>query len=247
MRIIKDIEYAPGLKLDVYLPDGDGFKTLVYFHGGGIVDGDKAEPQYVEMMTHFAESGIAGVSVNYTLYPKAKYPSYFEEAAKSIRFVKDHLKEWGGNGDIYVSGQSAGAYMIMMLCLNEKYLKEVGMSTLDIKGWVSDSGQMSDHFHVLEYEKKVDPWLQRISEAAPLYYVGKDTKTNPVVLIWYEDDMFCREEQNLLLLKNLKYYVKDVDVESVKLSGGHCSGSSFKDPDGEYPYVKVAKDWINRH
>ena len=43
MRIYKDIAYGEHekQKYDMYLPDTNEFFTIVYFHGGGLVEGNK--------------------------------------------------------------------------------------------------------------------------------------------------------------------------------------------------------------
>lgn len=45
MKTIKDICYSDEHKqyLDVYLPERDSFPVFLYFHGGGLEEGDKAQ------------------------------------------------------------------------------------------------------------------------------------------------------------------------------------------------------------
>ena len=245
MKVIYDVAYLDDLKLDLYIPDQAGFKTIISFHGGGLVEGDKSDvgPSAVQLV----ELGYGVASVNYSLYPNAKFPQYIKEAASAVKFVYENIKQYGGSKELYITGHSAGAYLTMMLCLNKEYLEGVGLSPLTIKGYISDSGQMSDHFHVQQFEKGLDPWLQRITEYAPLYYVSKDIKTSSILLIWYSDDMLCRKEQNILLLKSIKFYNPEADIDSIELEGGHCSGCYTKDEDGKYTFVKVIDNWIRKH
>jgi acetyl esterase/lipase len=64
-------------KLDVYYPEGaTNCPTIVWFHGGGLEGGHKYIPQ------EFKEKGFAVVAVNYRLSPRAKNPSYTEDAAR---------------------------------------------------------------------------------------------------------------------------------------------------------------------
>lgn len=245
MKRINDLVYYKDKQLDLYIPDQDNFPTIVYFHGGGIVEGDKSWT--TNLAEHIVKLGYGVASVNYSLYPNTKYPEFLKEAAFAVKFVHDHIKEYGGSNHLYISGQSAGAYITMMLCMNEQFLREVGLSPLEIKGFISDSGQMSDHFHVQQFEKGIDPWQQRITEYAPLYYVAPEIKTSSIFLIWYSDDMFCRKEQNILFAKALKYYFPDIDLEYQELPGGHCQGSGQVDETGEYPFVRLLDDWLKRH
>jgi hypothetical protein len=143
-------------------------------------------------------------------------------------------------------GQSAGAYLTLMLCLNKEYLKEVGIDNKEIVAWISDAGQPTTHFNILKYERGLDPLLQRVDEAAPLYYVNKDTYFSHLLLLTYECDLPNRLEQNKLLMSSIKTFNKDLDVELKILKGEHCHGSGTLDEDGEYEVVKVVKEWMNR-
>ena len=237
MEIKRNINYFKNLCLDIFVSEKSNDKCFVHFHGGGIVEGDKTDCD--NLMKHMANHGFTMVNVNYSLYPNTKFPEFLKEAAKAVRYAYDNISK-----NIYISGQSAGAYITMMLCLNNVYLNEVGLSPLDIKGYVSDSGQMSDHFNVQHYENNVDPWLQRISEFAPLYYVNQDVKASPILLIYYSNDMLNRKEQNLMLFNLVKYYNPSIDITALELEGNHVEGSTKLDKDNEYPYVKEIMKWI---
>lgn len=248
MRKIGNVLYSERHKekLDAYLPEKKGFKTVVYFHGGGIEAGDKADPFYVEIAERFAQNGYGFVSVNYRMYPQAKFPDFLEDAAESVAYVKNHAAEWGGNGEIIVSGQSAGAWMSLMLCFDAKYLNSVGIDPLEIKAWLIDSAQTTSHFNVLKYESGENPNLQRINEFAPQYFVRETSKFTKILLIFYENDMPCRYEQNMLFYKSVLAFDKDADISYQVLPGGHCHGSTEKDEDGEYAYVKTAMKWFQQ-
>ena len=96
------------------------------------------------------------------------------------------------------------------------------------------------------YERGLNPLLQRIDEAAPLYFVNQDTNFSHLLLITYENDLPNRLEQNQLLLKTIKTFNKDIDVELKILQGEHCHGSGQLDEDNEYGVVKLVKEWMKR-
>ena len=243
MKIVRDIVYYKDLRLDIFVPDGKVLKTFVHFHGGGIVSGDKTDVE--ELMKHLTNQGILVFNANYSLYPDTKFPEFLLEASQAVKYAFDHTKDYGGdNKEIFLSGQSAGAYIIMMLCADAKYLNSVNLNPLDIKGFVSDSGQMIDHFNVQHYEHGVDPWLQRISELSPLFFVNPDFKTSSVLLVYYSNDMLNRKEQNIMFYNLVKNYNPNADIEHIELSGGHVEGSCRLDEDGEYPFVKVLMKWL---
>jgi acetyl esterase/lipase len=87
IRCLKDLAYkADGetqyerdrCKLDLYLPaKGEGFATIVWFHGGSIQAGDKAGNIAVAFGRRFADEGIAVASVNYRLHPQASIRRQF--------------------------------------------------------------------------------------------------------------------------------------------------------------------------
>ena len=246
MRIFENIQYGQFVEniLDIYLPKKKGYDTIVYFHGGGLTSGDKAEKHTVEVGKAFAGQGYGFVSVNYRMYSAVKFPEYIEDCAEAIAWVKSHIQEYGASGDIYISGSSAGGWLSLMLCLNKKYLERVGVSTNDIKGWIIDSAQTTSHFNVMKYELGCNPSLQRINEYAPLYYVDENTKFSKMLLLFYENDMPCRPEQNYLFIKAIQTFNKDADIQYKQLPGGHCHGSVHCDENGEYDFVKESVRWL---
>ena len=123
VRVYREIAYGGHAlqKLDMYLPQGQGFYTIVHFHGGALTSGDKGEPHFAEMAHRFAQSGYGFVAANYRMYPHAKYPEYLEDGAAAVAQVRRVIKDYGGNGELIVSGQSAGAWMSAMLCFNPAF------------------------------------------------------------------------------------------------------------------------------
>ena len=244
MEIKRNIEYLSSRHLDIFIPEKIE-ATFVHFHGGGIVEGDKTDCD--DLMIHLCQKNFLVFNVNYSLYPNTKFPTYLLEASKAVRYAFDHVEELGGNkNNIYLSGQSAGAYIIMMLSVNKEYLETVNLHPIDIKGYISDSGQLIDHFNVQHYEFGVDPWLQRITNIGPLYYVNKDINLSPTLLIYYSNDMLNRKEQNIMFYNLVKFYKPDTDITQLELKGNHVEGSCKKDEDDEYPYVKELVKWMER-
>lgn len=236
----KNINFHKGLYMDIFFPEVEDFFTIVYFHGGGLIEGDKGDSH--EFVKHLTKLGFAVATANYSLLTESKFPECVKDAVHAVKYVKDNIKSKG----ILVMGQSAGAYLTLMLCLNKEYLKEVGIDNKSIVGWISDAGQPTTHFNILKYERGLDPLLQRVDEAAPLYYVNKDTYFSHLLLMTYECDLPNRLEQNKLLMSSIKTFNKDLDVELKILKGEHCHGSGTLDEDGEYEVVKVVKEWMNR-
>lgn len=244
MKLFKDIKYFDGNLLDIYLPEVNGVdKTLIYIHGGGIESGDKTDIGSLAKI--FTDNGFCFVSINYSLYPNTKFPKYIEESAIALKFIFDNAEKYNLSKKLYVSGSSAGAYILMMLMCNEVYLKNVGFDSNNIKGWISDDGQMTDHFNVQKYEKNMDPWIQRITEFAPIYYINSNTKFSRLLVIYYDNDMPMRKEQNLLFVSTLKHFNKEADIKVVELHGTHCQCTFTPEKDGSFRFITEVINWIN--
>lgn len=99
MRKITDIPYSDiGHKnqvLDIFIPETDSFKVFIYFHGGGLTSGDQHNIPFAEYLT---ERGIAIVSVQYRMYPTAKYPEFIMDAAASVAWAMKNMSKYGKCG-----------------------------------------------------------------------------------------------------------------------------------------------------
>ena len=246
MKVFKDIAYKNEdvCKLDLYLPNEGGFETIVWFHGGGLEYGDKQQAE--RFVSAIVNAGYGFISVNYRMYTNGvKFPKFLYDAASAVAFVKENIETYGGKKEkIYISGQSAGAWLSLMLCVNDEYLKSVGIDNKEIAGWIIDSSQTTAHFNVLKYELGEDTRAQRINEFAPQYFVSDKTEVSKMILIFYENDMSCRYEQNMLFYKSILAFNKQSNIVYKVLPGGHCHGSIDPNEDGKYDYVETMLQWL---
>lgn len=244
VKSVKNINYFNDLYMDLFLPEQEEFYTIIHFHGGGLVEGDKGDThQYCE---HLANLGFAVATANYSLMPTARFPEYLYDAAQAVKYVMDNISKYGKCKGFIISGQSAGAWITLMLCFNTKYLESVNIKNSAILGWISDAAQPTSHFNILKIEKNLSPLLQRIDETAPLFYVDENTEFSHILLMAYQQDLPNRVEQNKLLVSTVKSFNDQADIELKILKGYHCHGSSELDEDGEYEIIKVIKEWMKR-
>ena len=244
MRREFNLNFYKDLYMDLFLPEAEEFFTVVHFHGGGLVEGDKGDAH--QFCEHLAKLGFAVASANYSLITEKKFPECLEDAAHAVKYLKENISKYGKSKGLIISGQSAGAWITLMLCFDHKHLESVGLNNEDIAGWISDAAQTTSHFNILKYEKGLDPWLQRIDESAPIYFINKDVNFSHILLMAYENDLPNRVEQNQLLVSTVKTFNKDADIELKVLKGNHCHGSSELDEDGEYEVIKMIKEWSKR-
>lgn len=221
---IEDIYYSAYGQLDMYLPiKNTTFDVIIHIHGGGLNSGSKEDAN--DIAKEVASSGVGFVSINYRLLNNNNYEDYFIDAASAIKYVINFLRNNNIKGNIYISGQSAGAYIAMMLCFNTKYYKYFKIKPLDIKGYIIESGQATTHFNVLA-SKGLNSNLQRIDKYAPLYYINEKTKFNKVLLIAYTHDIPCRLSQNKLLYDTIKTFNENANIKLLILEGNHCENST---------------------
>ncbi len=228
MSILQHIPYTTPAddvrRMDVYLPDKPNGRLFFYAHGGGLEAGDKADAAC--FAEYLAKKGTTVVSINYRMYPAARYPDFLWDAAQALAFVKGKMKEWGAE-KLFVGGSSAGGYISMMLCFDPRYLQKVGMSNGDIAGYFHDAGQPTAHFRVLK-EKGVDGRRVIVDETSALFHVGTQPDYPPMRFIVSDNDMQNRYEQTLLMLSTLGHFGFR-QADHVLMHGGHCAYIGSKD------------------
>jgi acetyl esterase/lipase len=168
-RVERDIAYgsAPGadgapvsLLLDLYEPVGDDAPArpaLVWVHGGGFKNGDKAEGVPTVMSPLFAKLGYVVVSINYRLLAPASCngangvsPECYTAAIEGVHDGQAAVRWLRANADEYdidveriaIGGESAGAIIATGVGV---YADQPGSSgnpdhPSDVDAWVSISG-----------------------------------------------------------------------------------------------------------
>lgn len=199
----KDIYKQERCKLDIYFPqDKSDFATVIWFHGGGLEEGEKYIPLELK------EKGIAVIAVNYRLSPKVKGPVYIDDAAAAVAWVFNHIASYGGDpAKIYVSGHSAGGYLALMVGLDKTYLRQYNIDANLIKGLAPISGQTNTHY-TIKKERGQPIEIPIIDQYAPISFARKDAP--PILLITGDPklELPARYEENAHLsavLRNLKH------------------------------------------
>jgi arylformamidase len=153
-EVKRDIPYAnPGHErqvLDVYAPKGAKDLPVVFWiHGGGWQAGDKKDVQVKPQV--FNDRGFVFVSTNYRLLPHVDMGTIVRDIARSIRWVHDHVAEYGGDPRrLLIMGHSAGAQLAALVCTDDRYLKAEGLSLAIIKGCVPVDGDTYDVPAIIE-------------------------------------------------------------------------------------------------
>ena len=110
------------IKLDIVRPEGVKGKlpVFIFIHGGGWVLGDY--PTHKRMVRDLVVlTGFAGVFVNYTRTPDARYPQAINEIFAATKWVAEHGEEIGVDGkNLAVVGNSVGGNMTAVTALKAK-------------------------------------------------------------------------------------------------------------------------------
>lgn len=238
-----DVEYKDGLFIDFHLPESSEFDVFVYFHGGGLTAGTR---KGFEVFTKtLAKHNVATASVEYRLYPEAKFPDFITDCALAVGWIKDNINAYGKCKRIFVGGSSAGGYISMMLCFDDRYLGAVKMSPTDIAGYIHDAGQPTSHFSVLK-EFNEDSRKVIVDKTAPLYFVGNAQKYAPMLFIVSDNDMFGRYEQTMLMVKTLEHFGHKDKVFLQVMHGEHCEYVRKKDNSNEGVFAKLILKYIDK-
>ncbi|MEP6901729.1 MAG: alpha/beta hydrolase [Actinomycetota bacterium] len=117
--ILPNITYSTAnnteLKLDLYLPKNRAapVPTLLLFHGGGWVDGQK-ERNVFQLLPYLA-LGWAVINVEYRVARNSPAPAAVEDCRCALRWVYYHAKEYTfDTSKIVLTGGSAGGHLALM-------------------------------------------------------------------------------------------------------------------------------------
>ena len=120
-RRYMDVPYAgtdnPNQRMDIFLPEeGDGpFPTLIQFHGGAFIGGDKKDSQCIYLINGLLR-GYAVIDVNYRLIGDVIFPYPVFDVKAAIRFLRANAEKYHLDPTRFaVAGDSAGAYFAAML------------------------------------------------------------------------------------------------------------------------------------
>lgn len=114
-------------KADIYYPahcnfERDSLPGIIYIHGGGFNDGDKAQPREVRICQALVrECNLVCMSINYKLRRnkgQVTWPQYILDAKAAVRWMRKEGMRMGIKSDrIGVMGCSAGGNVALMLAV----------------------------------------------------------------------------------------------------------------------------------
>lgn len=198
------------IKLNVVRPEGVKGKlpVFIFIHGGGWVLGDY--PTHKRMVRDLVVlTGCAGVFVNYTRTPDARYPQAINEIYAATKWVAEHGEEINVDGrNLAVVGNSVGGNMTAATALKAKD-QDGPKIKLHIMMWpVTDSNFETESFKQFGEKRFLttplmkwmwdlytnDPKQRKEIYASPLQATVEQLKGLPPALIQVAESDILRDE-----------------------------------------------------
>ena len=184
------------IEFDLYLPSrrssGAGHPLVIWFHGGGLLQGNKENlPPHLRRLPGYAfgEESVAVISPNYRLAPQVPILDILDDITVLLSFIRtklnDRLDQAGKDehrvdtSRICLSGGSAGAYLALITGLE----MPKSASNEEVGGYRGDGGirciapfcpitDLTDNFWTTEVDRVA--WMsKRYHDLASLVTIAK--------------------------------------------------------------------------
>lgn len=253
VTVHRDLEYAvaegESLALDLYLPKKptSAPPLVVWIHGGGWRNGDKA--QVNRAILQLSEEGYAVASINYRLEDLYIHPKQIHDCKGAVRWLRAHAGKYGYDATrIAVGGGSAGGHLALLLGLSGGVADLEGTvgGNPDLAGAVQAIIDLYGPAGLPELAKnsarfnrahKFD--AQQLIHASPLTYLSADDP--PVLIIHGDQDKTVPVEQSKLLHE--RYQKSGLSSELHIIEGVGHGGSVFSNKERS----AVIKAFLDKH
>lgn len=256
-RTYRDVAYGPARAhtLDLFLPSPDHVpaRVIVFVHGGGWAEGDKADGQEKGALDG-VRRGYAVASINYRLSGEATFPAAILDARAAISFLRANAKRYGLDKDRFAAwGDSAGGHIVSLLgtAAHAPIFAGASLGNADqpstvkaVVDWFgpNDFGSMDAEFKASgagkpdksaagSFESKflgkpVTQAPELVKAANPMTYITADC---PAMLIQHGDkDDLVPIEQSIAFAAALKAKLPAGKVELDILKGAGHGGEAFE-------------------
>lgn len=235
---------GPRQRLDVYAPASTASgprPVIVFFYGGSWNSGSRSGYAFVGRA--LAARGFVTVIPDYRLVPEVVYPGFVLDGASAVRWVREHVRDYGGDPDrIVLAGHSAGAYIAAMLAMDERWL---GPDRAVVRGFAGLAGPYDfAPFTVGASIQAFGDW-RNPAETQPVTWAGAGDP--PALLLAGEKDTIVRPRNSDALAAKLR--AGSVPVEVKRYPGiGHIGivTAIAKPFRGKAPVVEDVAEFAER-
>lgn len=190
ITVTRDIAYGEGprRRLDIYVPKtvAANAPVIVFFYGGTWRTGSKGD--YLFAAQALASSGAIVVVPDYRVYPDVTFPGFLDDGAVAVAWTLHNIAAYGGDPrSVFLAGHSAGAYISIMLTLNQAYLAKAGMPNAKLAGGIGMSGPYDFLPLTRDDVKPIFEVVPDMSVTQPITYARADAP--PLLLLHGDDDI----------------------------------------------------------
>jgi acetyl esterase/lipase len=131
-----------------------------------------------------------------------QFPAFNEDGAAAVRWVQDNIETYGGDAKrVTLAGHSAGAYIAMILTLDQHYLRNAGV----VPGFVRAAVGLAGPYDFLPYDSSNSinafaKWPKPV-ETQPIAFARADAP--PVMLLTGTNDDTVKPRNAILLSRKL--------------------------------------------
>ena len=115
MRIIPDLEYAPGMRGDLFLPEGaipdGGLPAAVLIHGGGWSTMDRHAVRGIA--DFLVGTGFAVFNIDYRLAPQYRWPAGYDDCRYAVTWLAGSAYPVDSRRIFMVGASSGGHYALL--------------------------------------------------------------------------------------------------------------------------------------
>ncbi|EAQ28600.1 carboxylesterase family protein [Erythrobacter sp. NAP1] len=221
----------PAQKLHVWGAEdaaGDDRPVLVFVHGGGWRSGDPGTYGYFGRA--FVPEGFIVVLAGYRLGEDGVYPGMLEDTASAIAWTKANIARHGGDPErIVLAGHSAGAYNVVQVALEDRWLAAHGHSPADISGVIGMAGPYD--FAPFKSDSTIAAFghVEDAGSTQPINHVSADA---PQMLL------INGQKDELVGARNAR-----VLAEKLEAAGGQALTILPQEMDHNGPIVSLAAPW----
>lgn len=232
VELVESAPYGtqPTQKLRYYAPADtrNRLPVLIFFHGGSWQSGDP--DNYGFIARALAPEGFIVVVAGYRLGEEGRYPAMLQDTAAAIAQVRSDVGRFGGDPDrIVLSGHSAGAYNVVQVAVDQRWLHEAGVPQSSIKGVAGLSGPYDFYPFASEATKLMFGTVGAGPESQPINHARSNLA--PMLLIHGEDDTLVKPRNTHAL------------AAAISEAGARVETQFYPEMDHNKPLISLASPW----
>ncbi|MGI5819749.1 MAG: alpha/beta hydrolase fold domain-containing protein [Armatimonadota bacterium] len=244
--VLRDVQYGDvdghPLLLDAYLPADDAINpAVVFIHGGGWRNGDKAGGFRAVRGDRFIAQGVAVISIGYRLSGVAPYPAAVDDCLAAVRWIRENAEGLKVDPDrMAVWGGSAGGHLALMMGFREPGPEDAGADgapppnffrcvvALNPPTDLTADDEMHRERALLAFMAATrEEAPERYAEASPLTHLSADDP--PVFIMHGTADRTVPYNQALVLQERMEEVGVPVTLVTFEGAGHGLSGADRED------------------